>query len=71
MKKIISRWYLIIPAGFILFAALVFGIFGESSIISVHDNLDLFMAQFQMLKKYRFFFCTWGGCSFPWGCQQG
>ena len=56
MKKIISRWYLIIPAGFILFAALVFGIFGESSIISVHDNLDLFMAQFQMLKNTDSFF---------------
>lgn len=56
MKKIIGRWYLIIPAGFILFAALVFGIFGESSIISVHDNLDLFMAQFQMLKNTDSFF---------------
>ena len=56
MKKIVNRWYLIIPAGFILFAALVFGIFGESSIISVHDNLDLFLAQFQMLKNTDSFF---------------
>ena len=56
MKKIVNRWYLIIPAGFILFAALVFGIFGEGSIISVHDNLDLFLAQFQMLKNTDSFF---------------
>lgn len=56
MKKIISKWYLIIPAGFILFAALIFGIFGEDSIISVHDNLDLFIAQFQMLKNTNSFF---------------
>lgn len=56
MRKLIGRWYLIIPAGFILFAALVFGIFGESSIISVHDNLDLFLAQFQMLKNTDSFF---------------
>lgn len=56
MKKIISKWYLIIPAGFILFAALIFGVFGEDSIISVHDNLDLFIAQFQMLKNTGSFF---------------
>ena len=56
MKKIISKWYLVIPAGFILFAALIFGIFGEDSIISVHDNLDLFIAQFQMLKNTNSFF---------------
>lgn len=56
MKKIIEKWYFIAAAGFILFAALVFGIFGESSIISVHDNLDLFIAQFQMLKNTDSFF---------------
>lgn len=56
MKKILGKWYLIAAGGFILFAALVFCIFGESSIISVHDNLDLFIAQFQMLKNTDSFF---------------
>lgn len=56
MKKITDKWYLIAAGGMILFAALVFCIFGESSIISVHDNLDLFMAQFQMLKNTDSFF---------------
>lgn len=56
LKKIINKWYLIIPAGFLVFAALVFIIFGEDSIISVHDNLDLFIAQFQMLKNTDSFF---------------
>lgn len=56
MKKLAQRWYLFAAAGFILFAALVFCIFGESSIISVHDNLDLFVAQFQMLKNTDSFF---------------
>lgn len=56
MKKVISKWYLILPACFLLFAALVFGISGESSIISVHDNLDLFLPQFQMLKNTHSFF---------------
>lgn len=56
MKKITDKWYLIAVGGIILFAALVFLIFGEGSIISVHDNLDLFMAQFQMLKNTDSFF---------------
>lgn len=50
MKKLISRWYLFIVFGFLLFAALVFIVCGENSIIAVHDNLDLFIPQFQMMK---------------------
>ncbi len=56
MKKIISKWYLTVAAGFFMFAALVFLFFGEKSIIAVHDNLDLFVAQFQMLKNTDSFF---------------
>ncbi len=56
MKKLVQRWYVFAAAGFVLFAALVFCIFGEGSIISVHDNLDLFVAQFQMLKNTDSFF---------------
>ncbi|MBQ8597596.1 MAG: hypothetical protein IJ409_07410 [Lachnospiraceae bacterium] len=51
MKKLISKWYLVIVVGFMLFAALVFGICGEDSILAVHDNLDLFIPQFQMMKN--------------------
>lgn len=51
MKKLISRWYLVIIVGFLLFAGLVFAVFGENSIIAVHDNLDLFIPQFQMMKN--------------------
>ena len=49
--KLIRNWYVIIAAGFLAFAALIFFAFGESSMIAVHDNLDLFVAQFQMLKN--------------------
>ncbi|MBP3604706.1 MAG: hypothetical protein J6J79_11210 [Lachnospiraceae bacterium] len=56
MKKIISKWYLIVAAGFMVFAAFLFLFFGEKSIIAVHDNLDLFVAQFQMLKNTDSFF---------------
>ena len=51
MKKLYSRWYLLIVAGFLLFAGLVFAVCGENSIIAVHDNLDLFIPQFQMMKN--------------------
>ncbi len=56
MKKILKKWYLILIAGFLISAGLVFLIFGESSIIAVHDNLDLFVAQFQMMKNTNTFF---------------
>ncbi len=56
MKKIIERWYLILIAGFLISAGVVFLVFGESSIIAVHDNMDLFVAQFQMMKNTDTFF---------------
>lgn len=56
MKKLISKWYLFIAAGFILFAGLVFALSGEDSIIAAHDNLDLFIPQFQMMKDTKTFF---------------
>jgi len=56
LKKLISRWYLVITAGFLLFAGLVFFICGEKSVIAVHDNLDLFIPQFQMMKDTGTFF---------------
>ena len=56
MKKLISRWYLVITAGFLLFAGLVFFVCGEKSVIAVHDNLDLFIPQFQMMKDTGTFF---------------
>ena len=51
MKKLISKWYLVIVVSFILFAALVFSVCGEDSILAIHDNLDLFIPQFQMMKN--------------------
>lgn len=51
MKRLISRWYLAIVGGFLLFAGLTFALCKENSIIAVHDNLDLFIPQFQMMKN--------------------
>lgn len=44
-------WFLFPVIGFVLFTAAVFFGYGESSYIAVHDNLELFLAQFQMLKN--------------------
>lgn len=55
LKKLISNWYLVLIAGFLFFAGLVFFICGENSIIAVHDNLDLFTPQFQMMKNTKTF----------------
>ncbi len=44
-------WFLFPVTGFLALAAGVFFGYGEHSYIAVHDNMDLFLAQFQMLKN--------------------
>lgn len=44
-------WFLFPVVGFPLFTAAVFFAYGQRSYIGVHDNMDLFLAQFQMLKN--------------------
>lgn len=57
MKKAVTQyWYMILIALFLAGTAGVYLLFGESSYIAVHDNLDLFVAQFQMLKNTDSFF---------------
>lgn len=48
--KLKDNWYWIIIGGFILFAIAVFAILGEDSVIAVHDNLDLFIPQYEMMR---------------------
>lgn len=49
-------WFLFPIVGYLLLAACVFFYYGEKSYIGVHDNMDLFLAQFQMLKNTESFF---------------
>lgn len=44
-------WFIFPIAGFLIFEGGVFFYFGEKSYISVHDNMDLFIAQFRMLQN--------------------
>lgn len=48
---ITKYWFLFPVTGFLLLCAGVFFGYGERSYIGVHDNMDLFLAQFQMLKN--------------------
>lgn len=54
MKKFVSKvsekWYLYLVGGLFALQALVFLIFRENSYLQIHDNLDLFMAHYQMMK---------------------
>lgn len=56
MKKLAQQWYLVMVFGFLGFAGLVFALCGENSIIAIHDNLDLFIPQYQMMKNTGTFF---------------
>lgn len=48
----ITKYWFVFPiVGFLLFMAGVLFGYGERSYIGVHDNMDLFLAQFQMLKN--------------------
>lgn len=49
-------WFLFPIAGFLLLMAGVLFGYGEHSYIAVHDNMDLFLAQYQMLKNTGTFF---------------
>lgn len=55
-KKLVNNWYFILIGLFFVCTAAVYVCFGESSYIAVHDNLDLFVAQFQMMKNTDSFF---------------
>lgn len=48
---ITKYWFLFPIIGFLILCASVFFGYGERSYIGVHDNMDLFLAQFQMLKN--------------------
>lgn len=60
MKKgihyICKNWYWLFAGGLLIIQALVFLIFRENSYISVHDNMDLFVAHLQILKNTDTFF---------------
>lgn len=48
--KVLEKWYLYLVGALFALQAVVFLIFRENSYLQIHDNLDLFMAHYQMMK---------------------
>lgn len=70
MKAVKEYWYLIFIGLFFLFAAGVFAVCGEGSFLAVHDNLDLFLPQYQMMKDTGTFWGAGGTVPFLGGISR-
>jgi hypothetical protein len=55
-SSIRKRWYLYLTGALLAIQAAVFLIFRGESYPQIHDNLDLFMAHYEMLKKWHLWF---------------
>ncbi|MBR5422127.1 MAG: hypothetical protein IK115_13365 [Lachnospiraceae bacterium] len=56
MKKLLKNWYICLIAALLFLQAAVFLIFRGQSYPQVHDNLDLFMAHFEAMKRHGLWF---------------
>ena len=56
MKKIKKNWYLFLIMLFFAGVIILYSVCGTNSYIQVQDNLDLFTAQYQMMKNTGTFF---------------
>lgn len=70
VRKIRENWYFILIGLFMACAAVLYAVCGESAHISVHDNLDLFQAQYQMLKNTDTFFSHGSAAPFLGGISR-
>ena len=55
-QKIQTYWYWILIIAILLMEAAVFLLFGENSYIGIHDNLDIHITDYQILKQQDAFF---------------
>lgn len=55
-QKLITNWYWIIIIGILFTEAAVFLVAGENSYIGIHDNLDIHITDYQLLKLNHAFF---------------
>ncbi|MCR4903655.1 MAG: DUF6044 family protein [Butyrivibrio sp.] len=57
IKNVVSEnWYKLLVMIFIVAVFIFYTVIGENSYIAIHDNLDLFTPQFQMMKNEGIFF---------------
>ncbi len=65
-----NKWYLFIIVGFLIFVGLFFALVGENSVLAVHDNLDLFIPQYKMMKNTGSFFTAKADIPFLGGLSR-
>lgn len=70
LQGLLQYWYALPILLFLTGAALLYVIFGEGSYIAVHDNLDLFVAQMQMMKHTGSFFAQGAEVPFLGGISR-
>ena len=70
MKKIKNYWYLILINIFFAGVIILYSVCGTNSYIQVQDNLDLFTAQYQMMKNTGTFFAHGAQAPFLGGVSR-
>ena len=70
MARVKEKWYYIPIAAFLAAAALLYAIVGGGAHIAVQDNLDLFQAQYAMMKRTGTFFTQGAAAPFLGGISR-
>lgn len=70
MKKLQNYWYLILISIFFAGVIILYSVCGTNSYIQVQDNLDLFTAQYQMMKNTGTFFAHGAQAPFLGGVSR-
>jgi hypothetical protein len=70
LKKIKNYWYLILIGIFFAGVIILYSVCGTNSYIQVQDNLDLFTAQYQMMKNTGTFFAHGAQAPFLGGVSR-
>ncbi len=68
--KIATRWYICLISIFMIAVFAMFMIVGENSYIAIPDNLDLFVAQYKMMKNTGTFFAQGANVPFLNGISR-
>ncbi|MBQ7430622.1 MAG: hypothetical protein IJV29_13230, partial [Butyrivibrio sp.] len=71
MRSILTKnWHKCLIAAFFVVVAIFYIVIGEDSYIAIHDNLDLFTPQFQMMKDNNIFFTQGASAPFLHGITR-
>lgn len=69
-RRLLRRWYVVFFALFFLGSAALYLLVGENAHIAVHDNLELFQTQYQMMRNQSSFFSRGSAAAFLGGVSR-